>query len=84
MFQLGVDRLLHEKELQAKLFDKRLAFLGHPASMTRQMRHSLDALFQVEGFKIVAGFGPQRRLTAIGLKNMRAIGPFRRTTCQLG
>src|ERR1700748_973768 len=70
MFQFGVERLLQEKELQAKLFDKRIAFLGHPASVTRQMRHSLDALFQVEGLKVVAGFGPQHGMRGEKQDNM--------------
>jgi uncharacterized protein YbbC (DUF1343 family) len=70
MFQFGIDRLLHEKELQTKLFDKRVAFLGHPASMTRKMQHSIDALFQVEGFKVVAGFGPQHGMRGEKQDNM--------------
>src|ERR1700761_2526190 len=70
MFEFGVDRLLKEKELQAKLFDKRLAFLGHPASVTRDLRHSLDALAEVEGFKFVAGFGPQHGMRGEKQDNM--------------
>src|SRR5580693_2671013 len=36
------------------------------------------------GQRAAQRFGPQQRLTAIGLKNAWAIGPFRRTTCPLG
>lgn len=70
MLEFGVDRLLREKELQSKLFDKRLAFLGHPASVTRKLRHSLDALSEVEGLHFVAGFGPQHGMRGEKQDNM--------------
>jgi uncharacterized protein YbbC (DUF1343 family) len=70
MFQLGVDRLVHEKELQSKLFEKRLAFLGHPASVTKDLKHSLDALAGVNGLKFVAGFGPQHGMRGEKQDNM--------------
>lgn len=70
MFELGVDRLLNEKELQSKLFEKRLAFLGHPASVTKSLEHSLDALSRLKGFKFVAGFGPQHGMRGEKQDNM--------------
>jgi uncharacterized protein YbbC (DUF1343 family) len=70
MFELGVERLLNEKDLQAKLFDKRLAFLGHPASVTKALQHSLEALAQVEGFTFTAGFGPQHGMRGEKQDNM--------------
>lgn len=70
MFQLGIERLLAEPELQNRLFDKRLAFLGHPASVTQDLQHSLDRLNAVKGFKIVAAFGPQHGMRGEKQDNM--------------
>lgn len=70
MFQLGVERLLAENGLQEKLVDKRLAFLGHPASVTRDVRSSLDLLSAVKGLKIVCAFGPQHGMRGEKQDNM--------------
>lgn len=70
MFQLGIERLLTEAELQTKLFEKRLAFLGHPASVTQDLKHSLDQLNSVKGFKVVAAFGPQHGMRGEKQDNM--------------
>ena len=40
----GIDVLLADAALQAKLRGRRIALLAHPASMTAQGQHSLDAL----------------------------------------
>jgi uncharacterized protein YbbC (DUF1343 family) len=70
MFQLGIERLLSEPELQERLFEKRLAFLGHPASVTQDMRYSIDQLISVKGLKLVAGFGPQHGIRGEKQDNM--------------
>ncbi len=70
MFQLGVERLLSEKKLQEKLFEKRLAFLGHPASLTQDLKSSLDQLATVSGFKFSAAFGPQHGMRGEKQDNM--------------
>jgi len=70
MFQLGIDRLLHESELQKKLVDKRVAFLGHPASVTSQLQHSIDALFSLKGCRVTAAFGPQHGMRGEKQDNM--------------
>lgn len=70
MFQLGIERLLNEKDLQKKLTDKRIAFLGHPASVTSDLTHSLDALFEVQGLKVTAAFGPQHGMRGEKQDNM--------------
>jgi uncharacterized protein YbbC (DUF1343 family) len=70
MFQLGVERLLFEKQLQAKLVDKRVAFLGHPASVTQNLQHSLDALMAAKIVKVVAAFGPQHGMRGEKQDNM--------------
>ena len=40
----GIDRLLAEPALRKPLAGRRVALLAHPASVTRELTHSLDAL----------------------------------------
>ncbi|MBB5708974.1 exo-beta-N-acetylmuramidase NamZ family protein [Sphingomonas xinjiangensis] len=54
----GIDRLLADPELRRPLQDKRVALLAHPASVTADLTHSLDALVGT-GLNIAAVFGPQ-------------------------
>ncbi len=42
--RFGLDRLLQEPELRRPLAGRRVALLAHPASVTRDLTHSLDAL----------------------------------------
>src|ERR1044071_6356909 len=58
MTLFGIDRLLAEPELRKPLDGKRVALLGHPASVTKDLTHSIDALFAA-GVKVSAVFGPQ-------------------------
>ena len=44
MIQFGIDRLLADAELRRPLEGKRVALLAHPASVTADLTHSLDAL----------------------------------------
>lgn len=70
MFQLGIERLLNESGLQQKLADKRVAFLGHPASVTQSLQHSLDQLKKLNKLHIVAAFGPQHGMRGEKQDNM--------------
>jgi uncharacterized protein YbbC (DUF1343 family) len=54
----GIDRLLAEPALRAPLEGKRVALLAHPASVTADLTHSLDALI-ASGVNVTALFGPQ-------------------------
>jgi uncharacterized protein YbbC (DUF1343 family) len=54
----GIDRLLADPELRKPLAGKRVALLAHPASVTANLTHSLDALVAV-GLDVSAVFGPQ-------------------------
>ena len=54
----GIDRLVADPALRAPLAGKRVALLAHPASVTRDLTHSLDALIAA-GVTITAIFGPQ-------------------------
>ncbi len=54
----GIDRLLAEPDLRKPLDGRRVALLAHPASLTRDLTHSLDALVAA-GVNVTALFGPQ-------------------------
>ena len=42
--RFGIDRLLADPALRAPLGGRRVALLAHPASVTRDLTHALDAL----------------------------------------
>ncbi|WP_137870758.1 DUF1343 domain-containing protein [Sphingopyxis sp. 2PD] len=54
----GIDRLLADPALLKPLEGKRVALLAHPASVTADLTHSLDALVAA-GVNVTAVFGPQ-------------------------
>jgi uncharacterized protein YbbC (DUF1343 family) len=61
MTLFGIDRLLTDPELRRPLEGKRVALLAHPASVTRDLTHSIDALIGA-GLDVTAAFGPQHGL----------------------
>jgi uncharacterized protein YbbC (DUF1343 family) len=68
--RFGIDRLLEEPALRKALNGRRVALLAHPASVTRELRHSLDALASCRDIKLVAAFGPQHGLRGDKQDNM--------------
>jgi uncharacterized protein YbbC (DUF1343 family) len=56
--KFGIDRLLADASLRRPLAGKRVALLAHPASVTQDLTHSLDALIAA-GVNVTAVFGPQ-------------------------
>jgi len=68
--KLGIDRLLDEPALRAPLRGRRLAVLGHPASVTADLTHSLDALAACDGLDVVAALGPQHGMRGEKQDNM--------------
>src|SRR5919112_834145 len=56
MNQFGIDRLIADPDLRRPLEGKRVALLAHPASVTSDLTHSLDALASA-GLKLTAAFG---------------------------
>ena len=68
--KFGIDRLIEDPALRAPLAGKRLALLAHPASVTRDLRHSLDALVACGGLRLSAAFGPQHGLRGDKQYNM--------------
>src|SRR6188472_3711144 len=68
--KFGIDRLIAERALRAPLSGKRVALLAHPASVTENLTHSLDALAACDDIKISAAFGPQHGLRGDKQDNM--------------
>ncbi len=70
MIKLGIDRLLQTSELRKPLQGRRVALLGHSASMTSRGLHSLDALMALSELNITAAFGPQHGMRGDKQDNM--------------
>jgi uncharacterized protein YbbC (DUF1343 family) len=68
--RFGIDRLLEERELRKPLAGLRVALLAHPASVTRNLEHFLDALAAVGDVRLSAAFGPQHGLRGDKQDNM--------------
>jgi uncharacterized protein YbbC (DUF1343 family) len=68
--KFGIDRLIEDPALRKPLAGRRLALLAHPASVTRDLRHSLDALAAFGELKLTAAFGPQHGLRGDKQYNM--------------
>ena len=68
--KFGIDRLIAEPALRRPLAGKRLALLAHPASVTADLTHSLDALAALPDLNLTAAFGPQHGLRGDKQDNM--------------
>jgi uncharacterized protein YbbC (DUF1343 family) len=68
--RFGIDRLLEEPTLRKPLAGRRVALLAHPASVTRTLVHSLDALAELDEIELTAAFGPQHGLRGDKQDNM--------------
>ena len=96
--QFGIDRLLGDPVLLRELDGMRVALVAHPASVTRDLTHSLDALIAA-GVNVTSAFGPQHGLKGDKQDNMvetadendpqygipvfSLYGEVRRPTCQM-
>jgi uncharacterized protein YbbC (DUF1343 family) len=67
--KFGIDRLLSDPAIRVPLEGKRVALLAHPASVTENLTHSLDALV-ASGLHMSAAFGPQHGLRGDKQDNM--------------
>ena len=67
--KFGIDRLLAEPELRKPLAGRRVALVAHPASVTANLTHSLDALIAA-GVSVSAAFGPQHGIKGDKQDNM--------------
>jgi uncharacterized protein YbbC (DUF1343 family) len=68
--KFGIDRLLEDRNLRRPLAGKRIALLAHPASVTPDLTHSLDALAALDDLRLTAAFGPQHGLRGDKQDNM--------------
>jgi uncharacterized protein YbbC (DUF1343 family) len=68
--KFGIDHLLEDPALRRPLVGKRIALLAHPASVTQDLTHTLDALAGLPGIKLSAAFGPQHGLRGDKQDNM--------------
>ena len=68
--KLGIERLLEEPALRKPLLGRRVALLAHPASVTRALTHSLDALAALPALRLTAAFGAQHGLRGEKQYNM--------------
>jgi len=75
--RFGLDRLLEEPSLRRPLRGRRVALLAHPASVTRDLTHALDALGALDDIRIEAAFGPQHGLRGDKQDNMVESPDFR-------
>jgi uncharacterized protein YbbC (DUF1343 family) len=68
--KFGIDRMLQQPALRQSLQGRRVALLAHPASVTADLTHSLDALSRLPDIQLTAAFGPQHGLRGDKQDNM--------------
>jgi uncharacterized protein YbbC (DUF1343 family) len=69
--KFGIDRLCSDPGLRRDLRGRRVALLAHPASVTADLTHSLDALAAVgPDLRLTAALGPQHGLRGDKQDNM--------------
>ncbi|OSZ75567.1 exo-beta-N-acetylmuramidase NamZ domain-containing protein [Hydrogenophaga sp. IBVHS1] len=68
--KIGIERFLADPALRAPLAGRRVALLAHPASVTRNLTHTLDALAGLPDVRLSAAFGPQHGLRGDKQDNM--------------
>jgi uncharacterized protein YbbC (DUF1343 family) len=68
--KFGIERLLTEPELRKPLAGQRVALLAHPASVTADLTHALDALAALDDVNVTSAFGPQHGLRGDKQDNM--------------
>jgi uncharacterized protein YbbC (DUF1343 family) len=68
--KFGIDRLIESAAIRQRLAGRRIALLAHPASVTAELTHSLDAVAALANIKLTAAFGPQHGLRGDKQDNM--------------
>jgi uncharacterized protein YbbC (DUF1343 family) len=66
----GLERLLRSREARRALSGRRVALLGHPASVTAAGIHALDALAACPDLRLAAALGPQHGMRGDKQDNM--------------
>ncbi|OFZ79184.1 MAG: hypothetical protein A2583_00645 [Bdellovibrionales bacterium RIFOXYD1_FULL_53_11] len=67
---LGIDKLMADQGLQAGLAGRRVALLAHPASLNKDMLHSIDVIAGCGSMKLSSAFGPQHGMRGEKQDNM--------------
>ena len=80
--RFGIDRLLGDPALRQPLAGRRVALVAHPASVTEDLVHSLDALIAA-GIDVTAALGPQHGLKGDKQDNMVETGDERDPTYKI-
>lgn len=75
--KFGLDRLLSEPALSAPLKGRRVALLAHPASLTADLTHAVDALAAHPDVTLTAAFGPQHGMKGDLQDNMMESPDYR-------
>ena len=68
--QFGIDVLARDDARLRRLRGRRVALLAHPASVNRELVHSLDLLAALPDVQLSAAFGPQHGLRGDKQDNM--------------
>lgn len=68
--KFGIDRLIADPALRAPLRGKRVSLVAHPASVTADLTHSLDALAACGDIRLTSAFGPQHGMRGDKQDNM--------------
>jgi len=68
--KFGIDNLLKNPELRKPIAGKRVALVAHPASVTSELIHTIDALSTLTDINLCAAFGPQHGLKGDKQDNM--------------
>jgi uncharacterized protein YbbC (DUF1343 family) len=68
--KFGLDRLISDASLRAALRGRQVALLAHPASVTANLTHALDAIAECKDIALTAAFGPQHGLRGDKQDNM--------------
>jgi len=66
----GIDRLLQDASLRQRLGDRRVGLVGHPASVTASLDHSLYALAALDDVNVTCALGPQHGMRGDKQDNM--------------
>jgi len=75
--RFGLDRLLDDPTLRRPLAGRRVGLVAHPASVTRDLTHAIDALAACGDVRLAAAFGPQHGLRGDKQDNMVESPDFR-------
>jgi uncharacterized protein YbbC (DUF1343 family) len=68
--KFGIDRLIADPALRAPLKGRRVSLVAHPASVTVDLTHSLDALAACRDIRVTSAFGPQHGMRGDKQDNM--------------